>query len=141
MPEFVIDVSDVAAFASDFPDGPVEAEIKKAELKIAQSSGNPMIDLTLEIYHPQFGTAKLFDNLPHAFPRKVKAFWMALNELTEEEVQANPKFAIDVDSLVGAQLIVNLGTEEHYNQPGRMVKKVVNPFYFPITRRDVLSYE
>lgn len=130
---FVVDVSGVEGSVRDFPNGPLEATVKEAKLDVAKSSGNQMVVMKLEVYHPSVGTAVITDRLPSAFPAKVKAFWKAVNDFTEEEIAANPQVEIDPPSLIGAQLIVQLGTKEN-KDTGATYKDITPPWYYPLSR-------
>lgn len=139
MPEFVVDISSVQAPIQEFPNGPVEAQVAKAELDVAKSSGNMMLRIEFEIYHPDHGTATLRDFLPVTFPAKVKAFWQALNDLTAEQMAEQPEVNIDPDEIVGSQLIIQLGEQEGNN--GKLYKNVSSPWYYPLSRAtDLLDY-
>ena len=83
MASMIVDVSQVESSIRDFPNGPVEATVREAKLDVAKSSGNQMVVMKLEIYHPSVGSATITDRLPAAFPAKVKAFWKAVNDFTE----------------------------------------------------------
>ena len=137
---FVVDISNIPANIQDFPAGAVEATILSAKMDVSKEKGNPLIRLEWEVYHPAVGTAILKnDTLPSAFPAKVKAFWQALNAFTNEDMADQPEAQIDPDALVGAQLILQIGPKESSN--GKVYTSVLTPWYYPITRTDVLSYE
>jgi hypothetical protein len=135
---FVVDISKVEASLRDFPNVPVEAKIVSADLDVAKSSGAPIIRLEFEIYHPDVGTTTIRDVLPHNFPAKVRAFWMALNDFTPEQMQNQSKVEINPLELVGASMIVQLGEREN-PATGKIYKSVVSPWYYPLSRVDVLS--
>lgn len=98
-----------------------------------------MVAMELELYHPSVGTATIRDTLPISFPAKVKAFWMALNDLSPEQIAGEPNVAIEPEELVGAQFIVQLGEQEN-KQTGKVYKSIVAPWYYPLSRVDVLEY-
>jgi len=132
---FVVDLTDVKAPISSFPNGPVEATIVSAEADIAKSSGNTKLTVEFEVYHPDYGTARIFDTLPSVgFARKVAAFWMALNDWGPEDLAASPQVRIEGPELKNAQLVINLGEQERRDQPGRMRKAVVEPWYWSIAK-------
>ena len=133
-----VDISNIAADIRTFPNAALEAKVLSAELDVARSSGAPLIRLEYEIYHPTAGTTKLRDTLPSNFPAKVKSFWMAVNDFSAEEMAEQPKVDIDPDTLVGATIIVQLGEQEN-KESGRVYKTVVAPWYYPISRVDLLE--
>lgn len=137
MSTMVVDISDVQASIRDFPNHAVEAEVKSAKRGLSQTH-NLKVDLELEIYHPDVGTAIIRDNLPAAFPAKVKAFWMAINDLTSEDMAEQTQVEIDPAALVGARLIVQLGEQESKTN-GKIYKTIVAPWYYPTSRTDVLE--
>jgi len=133
----IVDISNVQASIRDFPNHAVEAKVISAKRGLSQA-GNMKVDLELEIYHPDVGTAVVRDNLPSAFPAKVKAFWMAINNFTQEDMADQEKVEIDPAALVNAQLIVQLGEQES-KKDGKIYKTIVAPWYYPIDRTDVLA--
>lgn len=134
MATFSVDLSNLKTPIWQFPNGPIEATIVSAKVDVA-ASGNPKLAIEWEVYHPEVGTATLYDNLPSVgFDAKVAAFWMALNELTPEDIQASPKIDIDPGGLRGAQMIVQLGEQERKDKPGTTRKSVVAPWYYPISK-------
>lgn len=137
MATFVVDVSQVEADIRSFPDGPVEATIKTVTPDVSKK-GNNMLVLEVELYHPAVGSVTTRDWLPSNFPAKVKAFWMAVNDFTEEQIAADPQLKIEPDELKGAQLIVHLGLDED-KETKKVYKKIVPPWYYPISRTDLLS--
>lgn len=65
--ESMIDLSDVSASSFEvLPKGMYEVIVADAEGKISQSSGNPMISLTLEIAEGEFAGRKLFTHVVFA---------------------------------------------------------------------------
>lgn len=140
---FVVDISNVPQPIGEFPNGPVEATIAEAKLDVVEANGNPIIRLIWDIYHPDVGVGRLFDSLPSAFPAKAKAFWQALNDFTSEEMMEQANIELNAPELVGAQMIVHLGEKEakQGKHKGELFKQVVSPFYYPISRLDVLSYD
>lgn len=134
---FVVDVSQVEANLRSFPDGPVEATVKKVTPDVSKKGGT-MLSLELEIYHPSVGSATIKDWLPASFPAKVKAFWMAVNDMTEEEIANDPLLKIEPEGLIDATLILQIGDQENKGD-GKVYKQVVAPWYYPISRHDLLS--
>jgi hypothetical protein len=132
------DFAGVESNIREFPNGPVEAIVKSAMSDVSRK-GNPLIRLELEIHDPNVGTATLRDTLPQGFPAKAKAFWIAVNDFAPEEV-ADLKVDIDPDTLVGAQLIIELGEKES-NLDGKLYKQVSPPWYYPLSRAEELFTE
>lgn len=134
-----VNIGNVPVFASAFDNGPVVGRIIESELTVAASSAEPMINLQWEIFHPDHGTAKLFDRLPSKAAWKCQKFYEAITGLTANELtDDDSNIDIDADSLVGAEAILILG-EREFN--GKTYKEPVPPFYAPITRTDLLDYE
>lgn len=130
---FVVDISSVEPRIQDFPDGVYEATITNPRLDVSKK-GNPVINMDLVIYHPNLGEAVVKDSLPSAFPRKVRAFWMAFNDLTAEEIAGQQTVEIENPSdLEGGQILVQLGTQEN-KETGRTYKSIVAPWYYPLSR-------
>lgn len=140
MARFVVDISDVTADIRNFPPGVYEATVENAKPDVSQT-GNPLIRMDLRVYSPKHGEAILKDNLPAAFPAKVKAFWMAYNDWTEEDIADVKEVEIDdVSELNGAQILIQLGDQENKTN-GKTYRTVVSPFYYPISRLDLLDLE
>ena len=145
----IIDLTKTQTNISTFPDGMYEAKVVKAEMKIAKSSGDPMVDLNWEIHHPELGNAVLRDNLSYNFPDKVKSFWLAANEMTEQDFQQakaeNPNdlenVEINPEEMIGLEMVIQMGEVEGKTngQPnGKMYKNVVGSWYFPASRAESL---
>ena len=139
MATFVVDTSGVESHISEFPVGPIEATVKSAKPDVSKKGG-AMLVLELTIYHPAHGEATIKDWLPQSFPAKVKAFWMAINDFTQEQMADNPVVEINPPDLIGAQLILQLGEQEN-EQDGKTYKRIVAPWYYPISRADLLAGE
>jgi len=137
MASFVVDTSKAESFIGDFPLGPTEATVTSVKADISKKGG-AMLVLELQLYHPSVGSATLKDWLPESFPSKVKAFWMAINDFTHEQMAANPVVEINPPDLVGAQLIVQIGEQEDEKEK-KTYKKIVAPWYYPISRVDLLA--
>lgn len=142
MGTFVVDTSQVQANLGSFPPVPVEAKVLSVKSDVSKKGGS-MLVLELGIYHPDVGEATIKDWLPSSFPAKVKAFWMAINDLTEADMASAPVVEINPPDLIGAQLIVVLGREEgkdpNTGQPnGKVYTKIVSPWYHPISRVELL---
>jgi hypothetical protein len=133
MSSFVVDLSNVGADIRNFPDGVYEASIKSAKLDVSKRTANTTLAMEIEIYSPVHGTAVLRDWLSPAFEAKVKHFWVALNDLTEEQVAASPVVELNPPDLVGAQLLVKLGEQEN-KETGKVYKSLVGPWYYPLSR-------
>lgn len=138
----VVDLSGVQCDIRDFPDGPVEATIKSAKYDISERSGQPMIVVQFEIFHPEVGSSEIRDFLVASFPRKIKGFWQALNNYSVEEMKEQANVEIDPLTLEGAQLILVLGMREKQDKEGNKVmrKDIVAPWYYPAERTDLLPY-
>jgi len=140
-----VNLADVKTYASEFPNGTYSARILKADLEVSQNTGNPMIVLELEIYHPKLGSATMRDWLVPAFARKMKAFYQAINNFDAQELadsiarDAEPE--INPSELVGAEVIVQVGEGTSKTDPTKVYKNIVAPFYFPITRMDLLNWQ
>lgn len=124
-----------------WPDGPVTATINAAELTTSKSSGEPMIVVEFEVFHPEYGTSTLRDYLPFAFGAKCTAFYQSFYRLNAQELKAemaenNGDLELDDQELVGGTMIVVLGDVE--NQDGKTYKNVVAPWYYSDDRDDVL---
>lgn len=140
----VVDLKNTSTRISEFPAGYYEAKVVKAEMAIAASSGDPMVNLQWEIHHPELGNAVLRDNLPYNFPDKVKSFWLAANEMTEQDFQQakaedpdSLEVEINAPDLVGLEMVIQVGDVEGKTngQPnGKMYKNVVGAWYFPASR-------
>jgi len=154
MPGMVIDLTETSANVSNFPNGVYEAKVVEAEMTIAQSSGDPMVNLRWEIHHPDLGNAVIRDNLPFNFAEKVKAFWLSANDMTEQEFQqiksTNPSQLKDVEinppELIGIEMLVQVGEQEGRDkvtkQPnGKIYKNIVGSWYFPASRTDLLTWD
>ena len=145
MAGMVIDVSGVTANLGQFPNGVYEARVTAAKLDIAQSSGEPVIKLEWEIYHPELGNATIRDTLPSKFPAKCKAFYQAVSDLSHEDMQdpSHQQIELDPDELIGAECLVQLGEREGTANDGskRMYKSIVGSWYFPSSRQDLIGYE
>lgn len=133
MSTFVVDISNVEGHISTFPHGPCEATVKTAKLDVAQDSGNQMIVMELELFHPTYGTASLRDYLPHGFPAKFKAFWRAVNDFTEEQLAANPVIEVEPSDLVGAQFLVQIGDREN-KKTKKVYRGIIAPWYYPLSQ-------
>lgn len=153
MAGMVIDLTKTQTRISDFPNGRYEAKVIEAEMAIARSSGDPMVKLQWEIHHPDLGNATLRDNLPFNFADKVKAFWLAANDMTEQDfIQAkneNPEelsnVEIDPAHLIGLEMIIEVnereGTDQNGQPNGRMYKQVNGTGYFPASRTDLITWD
>lgn len=146
MAGFVVDISKVPSDLRNFPNGNAEATVKEAKLDVAKESGNPLVRMVLTLYHPSVGEVTMNDTLPIKFPAKIKSFWMAINDLTEQQALEAPEVDLsEPGNLVGAQFIVAIGEQEgkdrQGNLTGRMYKTIVPPWYYPISRTDLLNYE
>ena len=139
MSTFVVDTSSVDAFIGDFPLGPAEATVMSAKPDVSKKGG-AMLVLELQLYHASVGSVTIKDWLPSSFPSKVKAFWMAINDFTHEQMAENPVVEINPPDLIGAQLIVQIGEQENA-ESGKTYKKIVSPWYYPISRLDLLAGE
>lgn len=140
MAAFVVDISDVTADIRTFKPGVYEATVEDPKADVS-STGNPMIKMKLRVYHPDLGEAVISDTLPAAFPAKVKAFWMAYNDFTEEDLAGVNEVAIDNEKdLEGAQILIQLGDQEN-KQTGKTYRTVVAPWYYPVSRQDLLLPE
>lgn len=137
MATFVVDTTGVETHISEFPLGPIEATVHSVKADVSKKGG-AMLVLELKLYHPDHGEAIMKDWLPQSFPAKVKAFWMAINDFTQEQMNANPVVEINPPDLVGAQLIIQLGEQES-EQDGKTYKRISPPWYYPISRADLLS--
>lgn len=127
----VFDFNDVSVGIKNFPNGPTEAIVKMAKSDVSQT-GNPVLRLEFEIYHPEYGTAILKDNISPKFKSKALAFWAAVNDMTLEEL-IGTEVDVDPKGLKGAQLILQLG-EKVSDFNGKTYKEVVDPFFFPLSR-------
>jgi hypothetical protein len=141
MPKLTFNAADVRQPLSTWPDGPVTASINSAVLETSKNSGEPMIVLELELFHPEHGYNTVKDWLPYAFPAKLAAFFQAFHHLSGEEFRAEVaenegELEIDDAELVGGTLIVVLGDVENNN--GKTYKNIVAPWYFSDERDDVL---
>lgn len=145
MPSLTVDLSGVATDLSVFPNGVYEAQVLTAELEISKNSGNPMITVEFEIHHPTIGTGTIKDWLSPGFKSKIKSFWMAANGFTNEQARdalaSGSEIELDPDEMVGVQLLVNIGEREGRENDGRMFKSVVAPFFFPVTRSDLVKWD
>lgn len=140
MARFVVDISDVTADIRTFPPGVYEATVEDPKTDVSKK-GNPLIKFNLRVYSPKHGEAVIFDNLPSAFPAKVKAFWLAFNDWTEDDMADMSEVEIDdVNDLDGAQILIQLGDQEN-KQTGKVYRTVVSPFYYPISRIDLLDLD
>jgi len=133
MASFVVDLSNIQASIATWPVGPCEATVKSAKLDVAQKSGNQMVVMELELYHPTAGTTTIRDYLPQGFPAKVKSFWRALNDYSEEQIAANPEAVIEPADLVGAQFLVQIGDREN-KESGKVYRGIVAPWYYPLSQ-------
>jgi len=130
-------------WVNDWPDGYYEARVNSAELDIAKSSGNPIIKLVLELFHPDLGTGIMLDNLPEGFVDKCLAFYLAFNHITRNEYEAaiasdeDPVVDLDPDEMIGASLIVQIGDNEY---EGKVRKQTVGGWYYPDDREDLIPY-
>ncbi len=145
MPSLTVDISNINPDLSMFPNGVYEAQVLTADLEISKNSGNPMITLQLEFHHPKLGSGVVKDWLSPGFKSKIKSFWMAANgfdhEQAVEALRSGGEIDLDPDELVGVQLLINLGEQEGRNDPSRMFKTVVAPFFFPVNRKDLLTWQ
>ena len=117
-----------------------EATVENVKSDVSKT-GNPMLKFNLRIYSPTLGEAVIKDNLPMAFPAKVKAFWMAFNDFSEEDLSGVKEVAIDnVQDLEGAQILVQLGDQEN-KESGKVYRTVVAPWYYPTSRGDLLPLD
>lgn len=137
MATFRVDLSKATSNLSEWPNEFVEATVDDAKIDISKSSGEPMLVLELEVYHPDHGSAKIRDYLPSGFESKSKAFYQAFNRLSNEEVNAETEIDIDPDNLTGGTVIVKLGEQE---VNGKIYKRIDAPWYLADTRTDVLNY-
>ncbi len=142
MATFRIDLSGATGDIRQFDDGNYQASIKEIKLDVS-SKGDPMLVIDWEVYHPRLGSATTRDWLVHTFPNKMKGFWLALNGITDSELE-DESFDIDTDDLVGQTLIVVLGTQERTDKKGPngetiYSKTFVAPWYFPSNRVDLLD--
>ena len=144
MPSLTVDLSGVATDLSTFPTGVYEAQVLTAELEISKTSGNPMITVEFEIHHPDLGTGVIKDWLSPGFKSKIKSFWMAANGFSNEQARdalaSGGEIELDPDEMIGVQLLVNVGEKEGREKDGRMFKSVVAPFFFPVTRSDLVRW-
>lgn len=143
MASLTIDLSNAGGSIRDFPVGVYEAEVIKAELEVSKNTGNPMITVELEIHHPTMGSTTLRDWLPMSFPSKVKTFWMAANNFTPQDaaeaLAKSSEVELDPTELVGIQLLVQIGERESVAD-GKTYKGVVPPFYYPLSRSDLVNW-
>jgi hypothetical protein len=144
MPSLTIDLSNAGGSIRDFPVGVYEAEVIKADLEVSKGTGNPMITLELEIHHPTMGSTTLRDWLPVSFPSKVKSFWVAAMNYTAQQaaeaLSRGSEVELDPAELVGVQILVQIGEKESTND-GKMYKGVVPPFYYPVSRNDLVNWD
>lgn len=139
-----VNLAGVESGLRDFPVGVYPARITKAELDVSKNTGQPMIVVWLEIHHPMLGSGTLRDWLVVTFPAKIKTFYQAVNNYTAQElaeaVNRNPDIELDPQELVGAELLVQIGEEPSQNDPSKLYKKVVSPFFYPVSRSDLLAW-
>jgi len=139
-----VNLANVETRADAFPNGVYSARITKADLEVSQNTGNPMIVLQLEIYHPTIGTATVRDWLVPSFASKIKAFYQAINNFGAQELAdslaRDPEPELDPDEMVGGELLVQIGDSKP-NDKGMVYKNVVAPFYFPSSRMDLLAWQ
>jgi predicted dinucleotide-binding enzyme len=131
------DISGIETNIGDFPDGPVEAEIVKAEIEISKAT-NAMIVVHFKVFHPDIGHALVRDYLVPSdktfAKKKIATFYGAYQGLTLEEVRQSESIDINPIELKGAQMIVVLGTND------KGYKQLVPPFYYDARQTDVLPY-
>lgn len=136
MATFKVDLSKAKANLSEWPNEFVEATVNDASVDVSKA-GNPMLKLEFEIYHPEYGTAVLYDTLPTNFEVKSKAFYQAFHRLSDEEIKEEHEVELDPRELTGATMIVKLGEREYQ---GKMYKQSDNPWFLSDERTDVLNY-
>lgn len=145
MPSLTVDLAGVATDLSQFPNGVYEAQVLSAELEISKSSGNPMVTVEFELHHPTLGTGTIKDWLSPGFKSKIKSFWMAANGFDNQQARdalaSGSEIELDPDEMVGVQLLVCIGEREGRDGDGRMFKSVVAPFFFPVSRMDLVKWE
>lgn len=131
------DVSGIETEIRDFPDGPVEAEITKAEIEVSKA-GNPMVVVTYKAFHPEYGSATVRDYMVPSESNYVKKrlarFYAAFNGVTFEEAKAVNDYDINPQELIGGRLIIVLGVNDNG------YKSVVDPWFYSETETDVLPY-
>lgn len=135
---FKVDVGNVGTNIKQFPNGVYYAVIEEPEFKLSKKN-NLMLAFKLRIYHQDYGEAVIYDNLPVNAPFKVKPFWLAFNNWTEEEFLANGT-AVEIDDpsiIDGAEILVQIGDQED-KATQKVYKSVVSPYYFPVSRKDDL---
>jgi len=141
----VFQLSETPTSSFDFPPGAYAARVLEAEARIAQSSGEPMLRLVWEVYHPDYGTAKLFDNVPSKNQWKATNFyaaWVGAENPNDLVAQGQREGEVDPAALVGTEFIVHIGTRvaDRGKYMGQEVRETVPPFYSPISRTDLLGY-
>ena len=131
-----VDLSKRTPHISKFANGPVELTVKKARQK--QSSKNkPMIELVFDCYHPHYGHAELKDNLPIGFLDKIYAYWQAVYDLSDAEMEKpeNKMVRLIPSRMIGQRCLGELGEEEGTNKAGAkvMYKRLAPPWYYPLS--------
>jgi hypothetical protein len=130
-------VSGIETDIRDFPDGPVEAEIVKAEVEVSKK-GNPMVVLTYQVFHPEHGEATVKDFMvpsDHNYAKKKAAhFYAAFNGVTMAEAIANGDYDLDPNEVKGGRMIIVLGVNDNG------YKSIVDPWFYSETQTDVLPY-
>lgn len=144
MPSLTINLANVQGNIRSFPDGVYAARVTDAKLDVS-STGNPMIAMELEIHHPTLGSATIRDWLSAGFASKGQAFYQAVSGMTvqqlADQLARNPDIDIDPDDIIGAELLVNIADKPARNDPSKVYKNVVEPFYFPFSRVDLLAWQ
>jgi hypothetical protein len=130
-------ISGVELDIRDFPDGPVESEIVKAEVEVSKT-GNPMVVAHHKVFHPEYGHAIVKDFMVPSESNYVKKkntqFYAAFHGMTFDEARQINDYDLDPQEIKGARMIVVLGV----NKNG--YKSIVDPWYYPETQTDVLPY-
>jgi len=140
-----VNLANVENRADGFPDGVYSARVKDAKLDVSTNTGNPMIVLQLEIFHPTLGTASIRDWLVASFASKVKAFYQAVNNFSAQEladdIARDSEPELNPTEMIGAEVLVQIGDRPSKADPTKIFKNVVAPFYFPISRMDLLTWQ
>lgn len=105
--------------SSDFPvlpGGTYLAELDKAELVNAQSSGKPMIKVTWKVMDGEFVGRLLWDNVPLHVPFKVKQYAEAMGVTSGSQ--------LDTDAMKGATAVLEVIQAENDQKPGEYQNKI-----------------
>lgn len=139
-----LDLADIAVEVSEWPNGFYYARVKNAEAKISKS-GNPMIELELELHDEGRGSGVVKDWLTvnSTFgQRKARDFVAALHDVGQEGmvdfINANPKVRLVPGEFIGKELLVNLGKRQVERDDGSVAvfAQVANPPFKPLSEAD-----